>query len=193
MRKCNVVGLGLCALLISSGANAEVTLGIEAGVAEVDGLDDNGTEVGVFGRFMSSDPSGKGFGLHVGYAQNSAEDSAAAGNVTANGEIKNIIDVLLAFRSGASDASGVHAFFMAGYSRAEVDISGSIGNASFSDSYTADGWKAAVGIENPISENAVFSLLLYYANYGDLETSGTTTDLDAGDSYGIRAGIAYRF
>lgn len=192
MKKFYVVATALFALLTYGGANADADamVGVDAGFAEVDGFDDNGTEFGVFGRFMSVGPDETGFGLHLGYSQNSAEDSVTVGNVTLEGEVENIADVLLVLRTAADD-SELNALFMFGYSSAKIEVTGTVGNASASDSDSADGWKLAAGIERPISETAVLSFIAHIADYGDAEFFGI--EAEVGSTFGVRAGIALRF
>lgn len=185
MKKFYLVGAALAAFLFTVNANAEFTVGVDAGAASVTGnIEDNendygsdGASFGVFGQYMfASHPSDGGFGIHVGYANQGGDISAAcsddANEKCAELNFEDVIDVMGIYRT-PQWGGGWSGLLMAGWSqfnaKFEFDEGVSVGNVDVGgqdDSASHSGYKLAAGAQKIFNNNASVQAMVQYADYG---------------------------
>lgn len=130
----------LTALLLSGGVHADVTIGVGGALRSLNCSMVAAKRLEYSGVFMSKDADKGGIGLHLGYTQSNAStlegvsenlqipipggmtSASVVYDANSKTEVKNIIDVLFAIRTKPSK-SGISGLFMAGYSRAKIDVS----------------------------------------------------------------------
>ncbi len=223
MKKYYLVGVATATMLTVANANAEFVVGGDVGVASITGTieddkDDygaSGTSLGVFGRYMFAPQSSDGgFGVHVGYADRSADIAAACTADTSEKcsqlNLENTIDVLGVYRT-AEFGSGWSGVLMAGYSRLKAEFefedgvvlfgpNGVLGGGDdidiggLKDSATHGGYKLAAGVQKVFQENVSMQASVQYADYGreTYEIAGVEGKIDL-KTIGFRIGVAYHF
>ncbi len=218
MKKYYLVGVATATMLTVANANAEFVIGGDVGVASITGTakddtDDrgaSGSSLGVFGRYMfAPQSSDSGFGVHVGYADHSADIASACDDDSSQKcvqlNLENTIDVLGVYRT-AEFGSGWSGMLMAGYSRLKgefefedgvtISVAGGddIAVGGLKDSATHGGYKLAAGVQKVFQENVSMQASVQYADYGreTYEIAGLESKIDL-KTLGFRIGVAYHF
>ena len=219
MKQFFIMAVAISSLMLAPPAFAEFRVGAMVGSSSVTGdeTDDSlltgGTErggsFGVFGQWWHEANNTMDIGIHLGYTSESAgskEDLGAFAtltdsfsDVTLEVDVDETTDLMgvVAWKGGT-----VRPFMMAGYStlKAEATVKGTAarggtipaGAFSETEGDTASGWKIAIGAEFPINTNWVGHILIDYADYGKINISDETLELET-QSTGIRFGIGYEF
>jgi len=211
MKKCYLVA-AFAALLVSASANAEFVLGGDVGFVSTTGsakdnandFGDSGSSFGVFGQYVFAlQPGGGGFGIHVGYANESGDMSSACTNDStlkcSSFELKNTVDIMGVYRT-AEFGGGWSGLLLAGYSRLKAELElednvviNSVNVGGRSKSATHGGYKLAAGVQKTFGKWST-QTQIQYADYGD-ETytiEGAESKIDT-SSLGLRFGVAYHF
>ncbi len=224
MKKYYLVGVATATMLTVANANAEFIVGGDVGVASITATAKgsandrgaSGSSLGVFGRYMFAPQSSDGgFGVHVGYADHSADIATACANdfseKCAQLNLENTIAVLGVSRT-AEFGDGWSGVLMAGYSRLKAEFEFEDGTrfagpddmfntnddiqvGGLKDSATHGGYKLAAGVQKVFGENASMQASVQYADYGR-ETykfvEGIESKIDL-KTLGFRIGVAYHF